>query len=97
VSQYIISPSAIRDLEAISDYFAENGLAAGERFLDKFNQKCRYLAQFPRIGRSYGHLQAGMRGLLVDDYLIFYQLLDDGIEILRVLRGDRDLESLFES
>jgi toxin ParE1/3/4 len=97
VSQYLISPSAIRDLEAISDYYAENSVEAGERFLEKFTQKCRYLTQFPRIGRSYDHLQTGMRGLLVDHYIIFYQLLNDGIEILRVVRGDRDLESLFES
>ncbi len=97
MSQYIISPSAIRDLEAISDYYAKNGVEAGERLLDKFNKKCRYLTQFPSIGRSYAHLQAGMRGLLVDNYIIFYQFLDDGIEILRVVRGDRDLESLFES
>jgi toxin ParE1/3/4 len=97
VSQYIISPSAIRDLEAVSDYYAKNGVEAGERLLDKFNKKCRYLTQFPSIGRSYEHLQAGMRGLLVDNYIIFYQLLEDGIEILRVVRGDRDLESLFES
>ncbi len=62
-----------------------------------FNKKCRYLTQFPSIGRSYEHLQTGMRGLLVDHYIIFYQLLHDGIEILRVVRGDRDLESLFES
>jgi toxin ParE1/3/4 len=97
VSQYIISPSAIRDLEKISDYYAENGVEAGERFLNKFTKKCRYLTQFPRIGRSYEHLQAGMRGLLVDNHIIFYQLLNDGIEILRVVRGNRDLESLFES
>ena len=46
-----------------------------------------------------------MRGLQLDQYILFYQLLNDGIEIMRVLRGDdlwsvedhRDLESLFES
>jgi toxin ParE1/3/4 len=97
VDKYIISPSAIRDLEKISDYYAENGVAAGERFLTHFTKKCRYLTQFPQIGRSYNHLQVGMRGLLVDQYIIFYQLLNNGIEILRVIRGDRDLEAIFES
>lgn len=97
MSQYIISPSAIRDLEEISDYYAESNLEAGERFLDDFNKKCRYLTKFPRIGRSYEHLRSGMRGLLVGNYVIFYQLPDDSVEILRVVRGDRDLESFFES
>lgn len=38
-----------------------------------------------------------MRGLQLDNYILFYQLMNDGIEIMRVLRGDRDLESLFEN
>lgn len=37
-----------------------------------------------------------MRGISLDRHIIFYQLLTDGIEILRVLRGDRDLEALFD-
>jgi toxin ParE1/3/4 len=96
VSQYILSPTAIRDLEEISDYYAVRSFATGERLLEEFNKKCRYLAQFPRIGRSYEHLQVGMRGLLFNNHIIFYQLLNDGIEILRVLRGDRDLDTLFD-
>ena len=53
MSQYIISPTAIRDLEDISDYYGDRNLVAGERFLEDFTKKCRYLTQFPRIGRSY--------------------------------------------
>ena len=37
-----------------------------------------------------------MRGISLDQHIIFYQLLMDSIEILRVLRGDRDLDALFE-
>jgi len=95
VSQYIISPTAIRDLEEISDYYAQRNVAAGDRLLNEFSKKCRYLTQFPKIGRSYEHLRSGMRGLQLDNYI--YQLLNDGIEIMRVLRGDRDLETLFEN
>ncbi|MDG2990355.1 type II toxin-antitoxin system RelE/ParE family toxin [Candidatus Synechococcus calcipolaris G9] len=29
-------------------------------------------------------------------YVIFYRILDDGIEILRVVSGRRDFPSLFE-
>jgi len=45
---------------------------------------------------KHAYINARLRGLLLDDYIIFYQLLKDGIEVLRVLRGDRDLEALFE-
>jgi toxin ParE1/3/4 len=96
VSQYIISPTAIRDLEAISDYYAQHSILAGEKILDKFSKKCRYLTQFPQIGRSYDHLRPGLRGLPLDGYIVFYQVIDDGVEIMRVLKGDRDLEALFD-
>lgn len=28
-------------------------------------------------------------------YLVFYRVLDDGVEVLRVLHGSRDIERLF--
>ena len=97
MSQYIISPTAIRDLEEISDYYAQRNVAADDRLLNEFSKKYRYLTQFPKIGRSYENLRSGMRGLQLDNYILFYQLLNDRIEIVRVLRGDRDLETLFEN
>ncbi|NES81639.1 MAG: type II toxin-antitoxin system RelE/ParE family toxin [Moorea sp. SIO2B7] len=36
-----------------------------------------------------------LRSFPIDDYLIFYRPLDNGIEILRVISGYRDLEKLF--
>jgi toxin ParE1/3/4 len=36
-----------------------------------------------------------LRSLSVGNYLIFYRPLADGIEIVRVLHGARDIDSLF--
>jgi toxin ParE1/3/4 len=36
-----------------------------------------------------------MRGILLGSYIIFYQVVDDGIEILRVVGGRQDLDKLF--
>jgi plasmid stabilization system protein ParE len=44
VSEYIISQPAIRDLEAISAYFADVNIEAGERFLQRFSKRCQQLA-----------------------------------------------------
>jgi toxin ParE1/3/4 len=41
--QYIIAPEAIRDLDEITSYFADRNVNAGDRFLDEFTKKCRYL------------------------------------------------------
>ena len=36
-----------------------------------------------------------MRGLPLNGYIIFYQVVDNNIEILRVVNGRQDLEALF--
>jgi toxin ParE1/3/4 len=63
MSQYIIADEAIQDLDDISDYFLNNNSEAGEQFLKAFNGKCRQLAAFPNMGRSYAHIRADLRGL----------------------------------
>jgi toxin ParE1/3/4 len=95
MSNYIIAPSASRDLSEIADYFLIRNLEAGEKLFREFNKKCQNLANFPSMGRSYAHIKASLRGLPLDGYVILYQVLDDGVEILRVVSGNRDLESLF--
>ncbi|MBN3944562.1 type II toxin-antitoxin system RelE/ParE family toxin [Nostoc sp. NMS9] len=95
MSNYIISPSASRDLNEIADYFLPRNLEAGEKLFREFNKKCQNLANFPSMGRSYAHIKPSLRGLPLDGYVILYQVLDDGVEILRVVSGNRDLEFLF--
>jgi len=95
MSNYIISPSASRDLNKIADYFLTKNLETGEKLFQEFNKKCQNIASFPNMGRTYAHIKPSLRGLPLDGYVILYQVLDDGVEILRVVSGYRDLESLF--
>ncbi len=97
MSIYKITPSASRDLNQIADYFLPRNLEQGEKLFRDFNKKCKNLANFPNIGRSYAHVRPSLRGVPLNGYIIFYQLIDDGIEILRVVSGRQDLESLFNS
>lgn len=69
---------------------------AGERFFRAFNRKCQQLVAFPDSGKSYAAIRPGLRGVSLEGYIIFYRILDDGIEILRVVSGRRDFPSLFE-
>jgi toxin ParE1/3/4 len=96
VSEYIISQPAIRDLESISAYFADVNIEAGEKFLQRFSKRCKQLVNFPNSGRSYDDLQAGLRGLPLEGYVILYRTINDGIEIVRVASGRQDLRSLFD-
>lgn len=95
MTQYIIAPEAICDIKDITNYLAKINLETAEKLLVNFEKKCRYLAQFPKMGRSYKHIRSYLRGLPFQGYIIFYRLGDNTIEIMRVLKGNRDLEALF--
>jgi toxin ParE1/3/4 len=95
MTDFIISPSASRDLEQISEYFLSRNVDAGEKLLQKFQAKCRYLVSFPNIGRPYDYLKTGLRGLPLEGYIILYEIIEDKVTILRVVSGYRNLESLF--
>ncbi|MEH2281072.1 MAG: type II toxin-antitoxin system RelE/ParE family toxin [Nostoc sp.] len=69
--EYFIAKEASQDLDEILDYFLVSNINAGERFIQGFNKKCQNIAQFPNIGRSYGKFDASLRGIALDDYIIF--------------------------
>ena len=97
MNKYSLSPAAIRDLDEISDYFSNFSLEAGERFIKRFDDKCKNLINFPKMGRSYGQIMPNLRGVPLDGYIIFYQVTEIEIEIVRIVSGYRNLESLFGS
>ena len=93
--EYILSVEASQDIENILDYFLQRNIDAGEKFVKDFNNKCLNIVEFPKIGRSYRHIDSTLRGIPIDGYIIFYQLLENSIVIIRVVSGYRDIESLF--
>ncbi len=95
MTQYIIAPEAAYDLDEISTYYAVHNVGAGEKILDEFEARCKYLVRFPNIGRSYKTIRFDLRGISFSGYILFYRIGEDTIEILRVVNGNRDLESLF--
>ncbi|MBN3896171.1 MAG: type II toxin-antitoxin system RelE/ParE family toxin [Nostoc sp. NOS(2021)] len=95
MKQHIISPKASQDLSEIIDYFVRINIDAGEYFVEKFDKKCKYLANFPKMGRSYGNIKPDLHGVPLDNYIILYRVINSGIEIVRVVSGYQNLESLF--
>mgnify|MGYP001791540283 FL=1 len=93
--QYVLAQEATQDLDDILDYFLSRNIDAGERFIQEFNKKCKYLTQFPNIGRSYANLDPTLRGIPVDSCIIFYCVFEDNVVIVRVISGYRDLKSVF--
>ncbi len=95
MSNYSFSDVAIQDLDEICDYIAQGNPSAASKLFDAIRQKCKLVANFPNMGKSYEMLSPRLRGFTVDDYMIFYYPRENGIDIARVVSGYRDLESLF--
>lgn len=97
MNRYIFAPSASRDLNEITDYFANLNVETGERLIVAFEKKCQNLINFPMLGRSYEEIRPHLRGVPLDGYIILYQVTDNTLEILRVVHGSRNLKNLFDS
>lgn len=92
-----ITPRASRDIEAIADHLAtQNSLERAEQFLNGIDSTLQRIAQFSQIGRKRDELYPGSRSLSYQQYIIFYRLLNDDIEVLRVVSGYQDLAALFD-
>ena len=97
MSRFRYSPRAEADLDTITDYFAAHNPDAGIRLLDEITARCRLAASHPRSGRPRDDLGAGVRSFVVRQYVIFFRASYDGIDILRVIHGARDITpDLFE-
>lgn len=102
MNRYTVKPKADQDLNECSEYLArEASLELALRFLDATNQTFALLADHPQIGwpaRLRHPSLAEMRVFRVADFehmIILYRPLAEGVEILRVVHGSRNLRSLF--
>lgn len=95
MSNYSFSDVAIQDLNEICEYIARSNPKAASKLFDDIRKKCKLVATFPNMGKSYERLVRNLRGFVVDDYIIFYYPREGGISVVRVASGYRDLESLF--
>jgi toxin ParE1/3/4 len=84
------------DLLEIWEYIAEDSTVNADRFIDYLEEKCLLLAENPRIGREYPEFSEGLFGFPVESCMIFYEILDTGIVIARVLNAKRDIPALFQ-
>ncbi|QGP92813.1 ParE toxin of type II toxin-antitoxin system, parDE [Neomoorella glycerini] len=83
---------AQEDLLDIFDYIRRERPQAAERILQLFDKKISHLADFPLMGcrpRDERLKKLGYRVLIVDNYLVFYVVKENMVEIRRVIHGRR--------
>ena len=49
----------------------------------------------PEMGQRCDELRRNLRYFTAGQYVIFFHPIEDGIEVVRVVRGSRDIDALF--
>jgi toxin ParE1/3/4 len=80
---------------AIAKYIARDSPAAAADWLDEIVKTLRLLSNFPEIGEKINYSQRNLRRFSQGRYLIFYSPSGDGIDVVRVLHGSRDIDAQF--
>ena len=91
----VFSAEALRDLEAIGDYIAQDNPIRARSFVAELVEKARGLTAlphgFPLVPR-FSHLGIRRRGH--GNYLIFYHVDEESLTVIHILHGARDYEAL---
>ncbi|MCT2536707.1 type II toxin-antitoxin system RelE/ParE family toxin [Aquibacillus koreensis] len=97
--QYL--PLALKDLRGITDYITDTvrDPEAAMDFLNALNDSISMLQQFPysyRIYQSIQPLESEYRLLPVKNYVVFYIVKEEVVEIHRVVYGKMDLTKVLK-
>jgi len=87
---------AEEDLLAIAEHIANDNPAAAANWLDRVEETLSLLASYPLMGEQVNHIRPGLRRFCQGNYLLFYEPLEDGIGLVRVLHAARDVVDLSE-
>jgi toxin ParE1/3/4 len=85
---------ARQDLIEIWQYVAKDDRAAADNVLDRIDDVCRLLTENPRLGPERNDIRPGLRYAVAGTHLILYRIVDDGVEIVRIAHGRRNLLNL---
>jgi toxin ParE1/3/4 len=102
VAEFILSEQAVADVDVIHAHIFADNPEAADQVQETIFKGFGLLAQNPALGRRRKFRRhQNIRSWVVTEfanYLIFYRELptNSGVEVLRVLHGARDLDTLFE-
>jgi toxin ParE1/3/4 len=95
MARLFFAPAAQEDLQALVEFIARDKPQAARRWPARLRERCRLLAKNPGTGERRPEFLSGeCRSFSFGNYVIFLRPVPRGIEIVRVVRAERDLRSL---
>lgn len=66
------------------------GVDQADVYLDQLEAGMNQLINHPSLGANYAHVLPGYRRLQVEHHVIFYQVLEPEVLVVRVMHEDMD-------
>ncbi len=91
----LLTEAAVGELVRIGRFIGLDNRTRAASFVSELEQRCLGLAAMPRAYPLLpGREASGIRRRVYGDYLIFYRIGAETIEVLRVLNGAQDDEAI---
>jgi len=91
---FVISKKAVSDLEEIWLYTVEKwSVEQADRYYNLIFDEINYLCKNSAAGKSMEYVRKGYRTSKVKSHLIFYRILNNTIEVIRILHERMDIEN----
>jgi plasmid stabilization system protein ParE len=91
----VLTDEAKVDFERIGDFIASDNPRRAETFVGELLDRCLRLAEMPRAFPFVPRYEkTGIRRRPYENYLVFYRIAETRVEILHILNGAQDYESI---
>jgi toxin ParE1/3/4 len=92
------SPEALHDRERIWDYYDQAaGRHTTEKILREIAAVIALIEDHPFAGRARNEVRPGLRSFAATPHVVFYRVVNDTPQIVRVLDGRQDIEEEFSA
>jgi toxin ParE1/3/4 len=93
VAEVRLRPKARSDIDAIWDYtVATWGVQQARHYVNGLRDVCTELADNPELGKCRDKLYKGLRVYPSGKHLVFYLIMENGIDVVRILHGSMDVQ-----
>jgi toxin ParE1/3/4 len=91
---FSISEKAVSDLEEIWLYTVKKwSVEQADRYYNLIFDEIDYICRNINTGNSMEHVRKGYRASKVKSHIIFFRILNDTVEIIRILHERMDIEN----
>jgi len=97
MAHVVYLPEAREDLFEIWRFIATGSGSPdiADNFIDVVDDTCGIYASQPDMGQTRPELASGVRSFPVGKYVVFYLPTEEGIEVVQVIHGARDIPVVF--